>query len=56
MSSNFERLQNITNQAYAENCQDPPICGQDDLVELSIKIFGHFFCQIFYGVLSVVVS
>ena len=45
MSSNFERLQKIINQAYAENsmqnpeiCQDPLSCGQDDLVLLILKI------------------
>ena len=43
MFSNFERLQKIINQAYAENfmwnpeiCQDAPNCGQDDLVLLGM--------------------
>ena len=48
MSSNFERLQKIINQAYAENfsclfhvnpeiCQDAPNQGQDDLVLFNVK-------------------
>ena len=45
MSSNFERLQKIINQAYAENfmwnleiCQDAPSCGQDNLVLMMCQV------------------
>ena len=37
MSSNFERLQKISAFYFVWNpeiCQDPPICGKDDLVLL----------------------